>query len=389
MNRFRRITTSNKFIPEIDGLRFIAIFAVIISHVYKFYYKENMADFQLKPGENDFIHGVLSTTGRGVELFFIISGFILAIPFIRQYAQKTTSVNLISYFSRRLTRLEPPYLIIMTLFFLMRVVLNTDPFSELSWAYLASIFYLHNAIFNEFSIINSVAWSLEIEIQFYILVPVLTLVFSLAKSSRRILIAFTIIALCFTTQYFEISRLWIGGNLHYFLIGFILADLYVFKDQIKFKLSKSFLFISGIILLLIVFAVPVRFHSTSQYPDLSYFLKGVFILCFCISSFILYYLVIFNRLFDRFFTNVYITSIGGMCYSIYLIHAQVIYFFGTKLHVINLVFTNIFPLDVLIQIVLFGSIAIVISGIFFLLIEKPCMNPNWIKKIPGSFRLIK
>jgi len=47
----------------------------------------------------------------------MISGFILAAPFVGHYLHDKKRVNLGSYFIRRLTRLEPPYVIVMVMFF--------------------------------------------------------------------------------------------------------------------------------------------------------------------------------------------------------------------------------------------------------------------------------
>ncbi len=53
---------------------------------------------------------------RGVELFFVISGMILAMPFARQYLTDGKSVSLRKYYMRRVTRLEPPYILSVILF---------------------------------------------------------------------------------------------------------------------------------------------------------------------------------------------------------------------------------------------------------------------------------
>jgi len=51
---------------------------------------------------------------------------------------------------------------------------------------LASFFYLHNMIFGAFpGAVNGVAWSLEIEIQFYVLVPMLALLFAISDPRLR------------------------------------------------------------------------------------------------------------------------------------------------------------------------------------------------------------
>src|SRR5262245_10743057 len=55
----------------------------------------------------------------GVQLFFIISGFILALPFAAERLAGARPVRLKAFYLRRLTRLEPPYFLVLTIFFLL------------------------------------------------------------------------------------------------------------------------------------------------------------------------------------------------------------------------------------------------------------------------------
>src|SRR4051812_39015821 len=100
LSGFRRITTTGEYIPEIDGLRFIAITCVVFLHLGTY-----VGNF----GHPDI--GIFSIGGKGVELFFVISGFVLATPFVRYRLAGGKPVRLKPYFLRRLTRLEPPYLL--------------------------------------------------------------------------------------------------------------------------------------------------------------------------------------------------------------------------------------------------------------------------------------
>ena len=97
MLQFRRITTQKRFIPQIDGLRLVAISSVALLHLYAAL-------------ETGIIPAPWSMSSdlpkRGVELFFAISGFILGIPFASHYIRKAARVDLKQYFLRRLTRLE-------------------------------------------------------------------------------------------------------------------------------------------------------------------------------------------------------------------------------------------------------------------------------------------
>ena len=50
-------------------------------------------------------------------MFFVISGFVLGMPFCKRTLADGPPVNLGRYFLRRLTRLEPPYAISLLIFF--------------------------------------------------------------------------------------------------------------------------------------------------------------------------------------------------------------------------------------------------------------------------------
>ena len=154
LSSFRRITRSGNFIPEVDGLRFIAILSVVFLHCY-YELLNRSAIGSLGPDGSQNValpvdpanqHGLLRLLGHGgygVELFFAISGFILAWPFARQHLQAGRKVKLGSYFLRRVTRLEPPYILML----LIRTVLLlvTQDFTRFAscWSPLVGQYLLH------------------------------------------------------------------------------------------------------------------------------------------------------------------------------------------------------------------------------------------------------
>ena len=73
------------------------------------------------------------------------------------------------YLLRRLTRLEPPYLICLLLFFALQVLVKGRSAHALAPHLAASLVYLHDLIYAAESPINNVAWSLEVEVQFYLI----------------------------------------------------------------------------------------------------------------------------------------------------------------------------------------------------------------------------
>ena len=370
-----RITTSGNFIPEIDGLRFVAIVSVVLFHLHGFI--ENKDDSVYNTNYNfDFITNFLKNGNFGVELFFVLSGFILGLPFAKHYLKDSSKVSLRSYLIRRVSRLEPPYIIVMFLLLIGSVIVsknlsNTEGFQS----FLASIAYIHNFIYAEPSFINTVAWSLEIEIQFYILAPLLSLFFSINnKFTRRLLLIFTIIIFSVLSFVITLSFLSILDFLQYFLLGFLLVDFYLL-ERVRNKTSilrNSF----TIIALLLIFSCNEKYFDST-------FQKIVWNISVLILIFISYYNIILRKSI-RFFSLKIITNIGGMCYTIYLLHFAIISFIGNPL--LSIQFSDNQILNIGLYSIFILSSIILISIIFFVLIERPCMDKNWPTKLKNYVR---
>ena len=141
LRRLSRITTSGRYIPELDGLRFIAIASVFVQHVQQIVMRDLPQD------------ALISLPARlvrdyriGVELFFVISGFILGLPFAEQHLRGGRAVRLRAYYWRRLTRLEPPYVLSLGLCALILVFQDGQNWGGIGMHLLASTFYVHNIV---------------------------------------------------------------------------------------------------------------------------------------------------------------------------------------------------------------------------------------------------
>jgi peptidoglycan/LPS O-acetylase OafA/YrhL len=224
----RRRSTSGNWIPELDGLRFIAIVSVPLFHLdgqMSHSYAQTIAP------RYTYLARFFANGNRGVPLFFVISGFILARPFAQHHLFGEPSPSLRKYFTRRLTRLEPPYILNLILVAIGVVLVQHEIWHSVLPHLLASMGYVHNLVYRNPSTINSVAWSLEVEVQFYILAPFLTLLFAVKKAGlRRLLITVLIVAIAL----FQIAAGfgWFGGvtlpgQLQYFLAGLLFADIFL------------------------------------------------------------------------------------------------------------------------------------------------------------------
>lgn len=368
LSKFRRITTSGDFIPEIDGLRFIAIAVVVLFHLQGWMLHHKAYIILDKPTDYPVIYWLFKNGWQGVELFFVISGFILGLPFAKEKIHGGRKIKLKSYFMRRLTRLEPPYIVAMIIFFFMMVSSGENTFKELLPSLASTLTYTHNLIYGKTLYVTAVAWSLEIEVQFYLLAPLLASVFLLPKIMRRFVMFAVIIGFPLLREHYWTETVTLYMFIEFFMMGFLLADLYLDEKKINFGKIPSLLLGAASLGVLIYVS-----HSRTINHQLVYLL----------AIFIFYYLVFHNEFWKGVFSRPTITTIGGMCYSIYLTHTMIISFLNNHLHKYQ-IFHYYVP-SLLFNTVICVALVLVISGIFFKFIERPCMDKHWPTKLKNWF----
>ena len=289
-NSFRRITTNQQYFPEIDGIRFLAIVLVILFHTHGYFLGKSTITFADSPGSYSLLNTFLINGDRGVELFFVLSGFVLCLPFAQYYINNGKKVQLKKYYLRRLTRLEPPYIIAMTLFFAMQLIMHVHPLGILFPSWLASLIYAHNFIFHHAPLLTVVAWSLEIEIQFYVLAPILFSILSLKPVARRsILIGLTLLIIMLQHSFpLPQNVLNIYAFAQYFFIGTLLADFHVSNTAPAF-FNKSWIPFGAAVCLVAICFLPIKDSSLPPSLILLYRLTLPFIIA------LFYFMVLKNE----------------------------------------------------------------------------------------------
>lgn len=371
-NKFRRITTNQLYFPEIDGIRFLAILLVILFHTHGYFVLKTPIKFADNTGSYNLLNTFLINGDRGVELFFVLSGFILCLPFAHYYINQGKKVSLKKYYLRRVTRLEPPYFIAMTGIFILQLVTKVHPVAELLPSWLASLSYAHDFIYHRVPLLTVVAWSLEIEIQFYILAPLFFSMLALHKITRRLIMLFAIVSFICLHYHYPPSFVNIYGFVQYFLMGILLADFYVCNTAATF-FSRKWIAFMALICFIVIMYLPLKDLGL---PPQTLLLARLS-LPFVIGLF--YYAIFKNDVLKSIFSYKFIPIIGGMCYSIYLLHYTIIAIIGRftlPFHITNYYLPNLFLQTTLLIIpVLF------LSSVFYYYIERPFMSRKWMDMI--------
>lgn len=167
------------YIPGLDGLRALAVVAVLLYH----------ADLPWIPA------GFL-----GVDVFFVISGYLITSLLLTE-SRRTGRVDVRRFWYRRVRRLLPALFLMIGVVALYTVVFLPDEASKLRGDLLSSIFYVNNwwQIFSDQSYFVAAGrppllqhlWSLAVEEQFYLFWPMIFifLMFLFQRERSRMLIA--------------------------------------------------------------------------------------------------------------------------------------------------------------------------------------------------------
>jgi peptidoglycan/LPS O-acetylase OafA/YrhL len=167
----------------IDGIRAIAVLWVIIFHIWIFQHN-TFPNILGEVAQNPLL--VWITKGDlGVDLFFVISGFLIGSILFKEY-KRTKTLNFKSFYLRRFLRLFPVYFfsMIIALYFLDG---NGSERWTTAWS---NLIYVNNYVFKSYM---GWTWSLAIEEQFYIVIPFL-IVFLFPKFRKK-RVLFTILAI--------------------------------------------------------------------------------------------------------------------------------------------------------------------------------------------------
>ena len=167
------VSQSKSQIPVLDGIRAVACLAVLSYHVN--FLARNYGIWRPLHGINTLIAALVYFGESGVTLFFLLSSFLLFLPFAKALLFDSPWPSLRRFYLRRIFRIVPGYFValcLITLFFHPEF-LHHNHWQDL-WLFLT--FRMNNALSQQ---LNGPFWTLAIEFQFYLLLPMLAWLFRL------------------------------------------------------------------------------------------------------------------------------------------------------------------------------------------------------------------
>jgi peptidoglycan/LPS O-acetylase OafA/YrhL len=370
-SKFHRVTNNQLYFAELDGIRFLGLIMVIFCHTHGFFTKKFPYKFADDPHNYDFVNQLILNGHIALPMFFMLSGFILCVPFAHQYINGGKKIGVKEYFIRRFIRLEPPYIAILVILFMVELVTHMHTLSFLFPSFVASLFYVHNIALHHTPYITVVAWSLEVEIQYYIMAPILFKVLILPKVTRRLIIIAATIAVIFIQCNTIVYTVSIYQYAQYFMMGILMADFYV--TDFAGKTFQQLWVIPVSIACWVGISYLPKYTVDKNYADIYASLTLPLIIAFFLYS------IMKNDRIKKVFCWKFVPTVGAMCYSIYLLHYPIISFLGKYLMRIKI--TDYYLPNLFFQLVVTFVAIIPVCAVFYYYLEKPFMSRKWLDKI--------
>ncbi|EGQ0293879.1 acyltransferase family protein [Staphylococcus pseudintermedius] len=317
-NQRDRKPINPRYMPGLDGVRAVAVIAIIIYH--------------LNPQW-------LSGGFLGVDTFFVISGYLITSLLLTEY-HNTGKIELMSFWLRRVKRLIPAVLFLVMGVIVLSLIFMPTEIQKVRADSIAAIFYVSNwwyimqnvDYFEQFAVQPlKHLWSLAIEEQFYLVFPIVLL--SLLSFIRRLksiriifLILLVISMIAMMVLYVpneNVARVYFGTDtrIQTLLMGVLLALVWP-PFQLKAKVNRqmrTLIDTAGVVGLAILF---ICFKFVSETNSILYY--GGFFLISTVTLLVIASSVHPSGYFAKFLGNKVFTFIGSRSYSLYLWHYPII-----------------------------------------------------------------
>lgn len=341
---------------SLDGLRGLAVLIVFLSHTSGTgRYLLPFADF--------------AGTGKsGVFLFFVLSSFLLTLPFLKKGVSAKRKNFLMNYSVRRFLRIYPLYFFYLLLALISSLVLWKIVGFDKPIGFPFTLSF--NDFYEQLLLIQGkgVTWSILVEFRYYFILPILALTYAVVFKNSLLPSVILTIGLIILSQ-----LIWpqsesanndprLGPYLPIFFMGSLLAVIFHKWQENKFSENKNLVITVEVLGLLAILTLIFMIPSISTYilgkEIVPTYYNKQYILFGLLWSVVVFSCVAGFGVLRRFFEISFLRYLGFISFSVYLWHLSVI-------EVIKRIGTDI-PMQGWIMLVL----TIAISHISWVLIER-------------------
>jgi surface polysaccharide O-acyltransferase-like enzyme len=172
-------------IRSLDGLRAVAALLVILYHAFVF----SVSNIKLSLGPVN-LYPAWNYGRTGVQLFFVLSGFLLFLPYARAILLGWQLPAARKFYQRRILRIVPAYWVCLAI--LVLISLPTY-LSKVGLKNIAThMFFIHNVFPSFDSSIQGPFWTMAVEAQFYLLLPAIAWLIARFVGATHSLVRLTI-----------------------------------------------------------------------------------------------------------------------------------------------------------------------------------------------------
>jgi peptidoglycan/LPS O-acetylase OafA/YrhL len=309
-----------KRLAGIDGLRAAAALWVVLFHIQAF----SSARLSAVPG----LYLLLRSGSAGVSLFLVLSGFCLYLPIAKAGPDRFKAGQ---FFLRRCRRLMPAYYVSLVLATMLAIVGGKflgEPrlhLGQLVWQDIAHATLIHTLFPSSFYALNGAYWSLGLEWQLYLGLPVLIWGISrfgflraiaaviLCNVAYRLALGFVVhrgLIAADSTLATAVLPNQLPGRWAEFALGIVAAEFYLRGGVTRWAAKSKQILCLFIPLGLVAIA--------SSGWELSHLLYG------CVFFTLLMLVLLENNAVSRLFAWRPLVALGAMSYSLYLVHQPII-----------------------------------------------------------------
>lgn len=331
-------------IPELDGIRGLAIAMVVLCH-----YGAHQITSTPRTAFN-FLHIVLTFGWTGVDLFFVLSGFLIGGILMDQ---RSSPRFFGTFYVRRICRIFPVYYLWLAIALILLTVGLPEHFRKLAqpdlpfWSYFT---YTQNLLLPKLGDFGNecfgVTWSLAVEEQFYLLFPLLVRFCSPALLPRLLAVlavsavAFRSIAYVGLPSPGLTGFVVLPGRWDSLCLGALTAWLVRRPGFIEgFRRYEQVIWIGGGAILAVLVGMRLTHQADLHSPAMHF--AGLTLLAIFFSGLLVLALYSQRKWFTEFFRNVWLRKLGGISYGVYLIHQPVSYFLHAALWRLEPKMTNL------------------------------------------------